>query len=209
METLAERLNFILKEQHVTQTMLAKKLKTKPQYIQAICSGRIKKPTNVIEMAQALGISPIWLHSGRGPKILPLDSGLQETTNKVPIVPWGMVGHIDISALSKDNNVRWFYAPIAMSTHSFALETQGYSMVGNEISFPPGYLITVDPEYPVKENMFVIAYLDGQPALRQYTVEGGKKYLRLLNQSYPNPIIAANNDLKLAGVVRGVYKNFA
>jgi SOS-response transcriptional repressor LexA len=208
METLAERLKAGLKASSMTQSALAEKLGFKPQYIQAICSGRIKRPSNIVEIAHTLSLSPLWLQTGKGAKEARIEPTLHEATFRIPIISWEDIGRTNIQELKKRENIAWFNSPILLSQNAYALIMHGYSMVGKEVAFPPGYIITVETEEQPKDNCYVIAMIDGGPALRQYTAEGGQVFLRILNEQYPNQITLANSDTKVMGVIKSVFKNF-
>lgn len=207
MNTLAERLKTTLKEQKVSQSALAKWLGVKPQQIQAVCSGKILRPTNIVEMAQYLNVSPFWLQTGKGPKDLKQNAVMMAEIQRLPIIPWDKVEQIDYDQLKGDVDIQWIYSPRAASNKSYALMVHGHSMIGQDISFPPGYLIIVDPEKPPTDNCYVIVTINGKPSFRHYTVEGGQCYLRLLNTNYPNPTIEANANNQVLGVVCGTYRD--
>lgn len=67
MDTLSERLNYALEATGISQSKLARRIGVKPQAIQAICSGRVRKSGYTAQMANVLGVSPEWLANGIGP----------------------------------------------------------------------------------------------------------------------------------------------
>lgn len=64
--TLAERMQFRMNELGITQEQLAEKADISQTTVSNVLSGTTKKPRNLIEIATALGVDPIWLQSGEG-----------------------------------------------------------------------------------------------------------------------------------------------
>ena len=62
--TLAERMQFRMNELGITQEQLAEKADISQTTVSNVLSGTTKKPRNLIEIATALGVDPIWLQSG-------------------------------------------------------------------------------------------------------------------------------------------------
>lgn len=66
MNTLAERLKKIRNERGVSQAKLAKLTKQSQSAIAALESGRNQESTAIAKMAEVLGVSAIWLETGKG-----------------------------------------------------------------------------------------------------------------------------------------------
>ncbi len=75
--TLAQRLLDIMKEQNITEAALGKMAGVSQQAINKIVKGETQKPRNVISIAAALNVDPIWLASGVGPRQNMLSSQTQ------------------------------------------------------------------------------------------------------------------------------------
>ncbi len=200
METLADRLKITLKERKVTQAALAKALNVNPQQIQAVCSGKIQRPTNVVEMSAFLGVSPFWLQQGKGPRHLRVEDSALRPSDKIPLMSWEAIG-----APNHNAQMIWLNSPTPVSDKGFALRVQGYGMLGKEQIFKPGSIIIVDPDMKPADICYVIVNIDGIPHLRQLTYEGAVQYLHILNPKYPDPIQKLSNQNDIIGVVVGVY----
>lgn len=200
MDTLAERLKTTLKDRRVSQTALAKALGVNPQQIQAVCSGKIQRPSNIVDIARHLSVSPFWLQEGRGPRDLLLDDNFLMPAGKIPLIGWEEIG------TSRYDKASWINPPTPVSQSAFALTIQGYSMVGEHTAFPPGSIIIVDPAREPKETCFVVVRIDGVPSLRRYTKEAGKIFLHLLNTQYPNAICELKDADVIVGTVIGMYQ---
>jgi SOS-response transcriptional repressor LexA len=83
---------------------------------------------------------------------------------------------------------------------TYVLRVQGHSM---EPRFTEGELIFVDPDAEAHHGSFVVVRLDDahQATFKQLVIEGGRRYLRPLNERWPDPIIEINGHATLCGVV--------
>lgn len=66
MNTLQERLKFARNQKGMSQSQLGKAIGKSQSAIAALESGRNKESTNIILLAQVLGVSAIWLATGQG-----------------------------------------------------------------------------------------------------------------------------------------------
>ena len=66
MDTLAKRLRYAREQANLSQSALARSVGVKPQAIQSIEAGRVHRPRALLEIADVLGVSPMWLSSGEG-----------------------------------------------------------------------------------------------------------------------------------------------
>jgi SOS-response transcriptional repressor LexA len=119
-----------------------------------------------------------------------------------PLITWALAGQWEQLAehFDPDDAEAWLPCPVPCSPRTFVLRAQGESMAPR---FGSGDLIFVDPQVTPETDRFVVVQLaEGEePILRQLGVEGGKRYLKALNSAWPNPIQAANADMKVCGVV--------
>lgn len=72
MKTLADRLKERMKELKITQTELARIIGVAQPSLQSVLSGKTKEPKKLLQLAQALRVSPNWLATGNGDKLVPL-----------------------------------------------------------------------------------------------------------------------------------------
>ncbi|MDG6880969.1 Uncharacterized HTH-type transcriptional regulator HI_1476 [Phocoenobacter uteri] len=66
MNTIAERLAFIMRERGLKQEALAEKSETSQVTISNILSGKTKQPRNLFQLATALNVDVHWLQTGEG-----------------------------------------------------------------------------------------------------------------------------------------------
>ena len=75
METLAKRLRYARERMGLTQSELARRVKLRPQAIQFIEAGHVRRPRSVVEIARVLGVNAEWLLLGEGA----VDVAIRET----------------------------------------------------------------------------------------------------------------------------------
>lgn len=78
MNTLAKRLRYAREQVGLSQSGLARRVGIKPQAIQAIEAGQVRRPRNLVEIAAVLGVAPEWLLLGKGAAAL----HVQETSGR-------------------------------------------------------------------------------------------------------------------------------
>lgn len=167
--------------------------------ISAIEKGTAKTfrdPELILQAAQILSVSPIWLQFGLG--------DAQLVTETIPLIDWEEV--IKTPA-KRDKVLRRIGTTVAVSSKSFALKVTGNSMVaqsGNEVSFREGMIIIIDPEAEAKPNTFVIASIGNTPTLRKLVKDGNKQYLQPLNPLFPQEEV--NKKVKVHGVVKALLQ---
>lgn len=66
MDTLQERLIYARKQKQMSQAALGKAIKVSQSAIAALETGRNKSSTDIAKIADVLGVSAIWLETGRG-----------------------------------------------------------------------------------------------------------------------------------------------
>lgn len=132
--------------------------------------------------------------------------GPAAATGLVPLVSWVRAGEFAeaIDAFEPGDSDTWIRTYSRLSTHAFALEVRGDSMVNpwGRPSFPPGTIIIVDPEVGADAGKFVIAKLEGddEATFKKLVREAGDRlYLQPLNPSYP--MIPVDRPMLVVGVV--------
>ncbi|HGW6388018.1 TPA: helix-turn-helix domain-containing protein, partial [Escherichia coli] len=78
LRTLADRLNFAMYEMGMSQAQLAKAANMAQPTIWRIASGNARGTTKIVDLANALGVTPEWLSSG---------VGSMRAENKKPSIP--------------------------------------------------------------------------------------------------------------------------
>lgn len=66
MNSLAKRLRYAREQAGLSQSGLARRVGIRPQAIQFIEAGEVRRPRNTVEIAMALGVSAEWLLLGKG-----------------------------------------------------------------------------------------------------------------------------------------------
>jgi len=74
MNTLAKRLRYARERMGLSQSELARRVGLRPQAIQFIESGHVRRPRSIVEIAKVLAVNPEWLLLGEGP----VEVGVQE-----------------------------------------------------------------------------------------------------------------------------------
>ncbi|WP_194442374.1 LexA family protein [Pseudoalteromonas simplex] len=209
MNTLAQRLNYVLKDKGVTQEQVASAVGSSQQSIQAICAGKTLKPRNLVAIARFLNVSANWLESGHG--YMELSEGntqtLPQNKSDVPLISWVQAGAwTEISEAFQISEVDEFYpCPEKHSSHTFALKVLGESMSPDFIN---GEIIFVDPEVEARNGSCVVVRQNGnlEATFKQLIIDGSQKYLKALNPNWPSPIIEMLPDATICGVVIGSYR---
>ena len=66
MNTLGERINWAMNQRQLERKDLAKKLRVSTMAIGDLITNKTKKPRNILELAEILGVDAKWLQSGDG-----------------------------------------------------------------------------------------------------------------------------------------------
>lgn len=143
---------------------------------------------------QALtGYSSVWLSTGKGPKKIAVGNvTTARPRKKVPLISWVKagswgevedffnVGEADVWEEAFDSNP---------SDNAFALRVEGDSMTSpnpNELTFPEGTIIIVDPQRAASAGDFVVAkdVATQMATFKKLTYDAGRWFLRPLNPIY-------------------------
>lgn len=119
MAELKDRVREARERKRWSQADLGRQVGVKAQTIQAIESGKTKKPQNLVAIARALSVNPEYLLEGiRG------DNGF------VPIVGIARAGTGEVDYSTGQGNLGETEAPEMSTEHTVALEVRGDSMGG-------------------------------------------------------------------------------
>ena len=168
---------------------------------------------NLLKLSKALRCNARWLASGVGTPEgnVELELG-PDLRGKAPLISWVQAGkwkEIDMESLRQSDAV--FYQHKAnVSDDSFALRVKGDSMTSfsGGKSIPEGSVIIVDPNVPAEHGKVVVARLEDsdEATLKQLVIDGGAKYLKPFNNSYPTMPI--NGNCTIIGVVKQLIQDF-
>lgn len=141
-------------------------------------TGRNEGSKKVALLAAVLGVNPVWLTTGRGPR----DSNdVASSISGVPLIEWDELDNINIALASQKQRVH-VVASMRSGPNSFALVVQVDSM---QPLIPQRATIIVDPDAEVRSGDVVVARVDGDAIVRTILREGSTTYLRAANERYP------------------------
>lgn len=95
------------------------------------------------------------------------------------------------------------------SPNSYALRIEGDSMQSDgPVSFPDGWIITIDPDKQPENGSFVVVRLEGdkKATFKQLVIDGDRKYLKPLNERYP--VLEVNEEAVFCGVLKQLIMEF-
>lgn len=209
-----KRLLLQLDKNGIKPIEMARKLGIAKSTVSKWTSGAAKPGgQNAVKLAKILRCNVAWLLDGKGSpnKNVELELG-PDLRGKAPLISWVQAGkwkEIDMESLRQSDTV--FYQHTAnVSDDSFALRVKGDSMTSfsGGKSIPEGSVIIVDPNLSAEHGKVVVARLDdnNEATLKQLVVDGGSKYLKPFNASYPTMPI--NGNCTIIGVVKQVIQDF-
>jgi len=168
---------------------------------------------NAVKLAKLLRCNLAWLMEGKGSpdKNIELELG-PDLRGQAPLISWVQAGkwkEIDMESLRQTDTT--FYQHTAnVSDESFALRVKGDSMTSftGGKSIPEGSVIIVDPNMQAEHGKVVVARLEenDEATLKQLVIDGGTKYLKPFNNSYPT--MSINGNCTIIGVVKQVIQDF-
>jgi SOS-response transcriptional repressor LexA len=132
---------------------------------------------------------------------------------KVPLISWVKAGEwceaIDLYSVGDAED--WLPCPAAHGPHTYCLRVKGDSMtntIPGQKSYPEGTIIFVDPDHPVTNGCRVVAKIYGvnETTFKEYREDGGKRFLKPLNQQYQ--MLEITDEVIICGVVifAGMYE---
>jgi SOS-response transcriptional repressor LexA len=126
----------------------------------------------------------------------------------IPLISWVRAGQFcEVADLFHPGDAdEWLPCSRKYGPHAYALRVEGDSMVSpypGTRSYPPGFIIYVDPDRAVTNGCRVIAKLpeSNEATFKIYSEDGGKRFLKPLNPQYP--IIEMTDGMIVCGVVVG------
>ena len=212
--TFQDRLSEQMAAADIKAVEIARKLKISKGTVSQWCTG-LNKPRgeNAVKLAKALRCNVSWLMEGKGSpnKNVELELG-PDLRGQAPLISWVQAGkwkEIDMESLHQADTT--FYQHTAnVSDEAFALRVKGDSMtsITGGKSIPEGSVIIVDPNMQAEHSKVVVAMLDDseEATLKQLVIDGGAKYLKPFNNSYPTMPI--NGNCTIIGVVKQVIQDF-
>ena len=201
----------LLVEQYGSRKALADAVDTDPAYISQLMSTRTKADMGhalARRIERALGLPDGWMDQPQhaGTHVAEPPAEYHAATREVrvyPLISWVQAGDwtdIATDGLPAGAAEEWHPCAVRCGPRTYVLRVQGHSM---EPRFTEGELIFVDPDAEPCHGSFVVVRLDdaNQATFKQLIIENGRRYLRPLNERWPDPIIEINGNATLCGVV--------
>lgn len=199
-----ERVTYMRKKRKLTQEDLAKTVGFSQQALEKIENGKTQRTKFISEIAKALDTTPDYLYHGVG-NVEPYENN-NHNHRSLPLISWIEAGswHEAEDPFEPGDYENKFPCPARHGNYAYALRVKGDSMTSPYgRSYPEGMIIFVDPEQEAFSGDRVIAKVEGDNAVtfKQLVIDGDRKYLKPLNQSYP----VITDPFKVIGKVIGAY----
>ena len=202
-------LNFLIKQAHLTEAGLARKINVPRATINRLVSGRTPDPRastlNAIAayfnvtVDQLIGKQPLFLDDNK--------SIVASNPTLIPIIEWKStkIWETIVNELKTDGHFDWVMIDPSIDHARFAIRVNGESM---SPQFQTNTILIIAPEREPKNRDFVMAYLkkDNEVVFRQLIVENKYKFLKAINTIFPT--IKFENCDKIIGVVIQTRKNY-
>lgn len=173
----------------------------------------------MIKSAPIIGCRSDWLQTGDGPmEDAAIGTGNfpgwanvepgPDMVGSIPLISWVQAGDFCgvVDLLGPGEAEQWIPVSKRYGPHAYALRVQGDSMVSpypGTRSYPPGYIIFVDPDRAITNGCRVIAKIpeSNEATFKIYSEDAGGRFLKPLNPQYPTRPFT--DDMVLCGVVVG------
>lgn len=202
-----DRIKAARKHAGLTQSELASRVGIDQASISDLERGRSQRSSYSSTIAQACGVSPLWLEAGIGTMLQndevpgfdsPFDANVVPALSPTrvftyPEISWVQAGSpseamdlVNIAACPTHTSDVW------AGEEAFWLKVAGASMTSQGgVSFPEGMLILVAPDIEPRSGQYVVArMLDSNEAtFKQLIRDAGDFYLKPLNPAYPTKMM--------------------
>ena len=204
-------IELLIKESGLGKGKFAEKIETAPAYISQILSEKTNRDmgSDLARKIERLLKKPHgWMdavHDSDDPLIIKEENKLSLSSQldnmklrvkKIPLIDFNRAGswqEVLRNHTPSDGDI--MIIDDDMGDHVFAVPVQGDSM---RPEFDKDDILLIDPDLTPKHQDFVLAGQEGEVVLRHYWREGGRWYLKPLNERYA---IEPAADLPIIGVV--------
>ncbi|MFI2816785.1 LexA family protein [Vreelandella lionensis] len=210
-----DRLKKARKLAGLNQAELAQKIGVQQTSISDLERGKSKSTSFSTQIAHELGVSALWLATGKGEMNAGAVSSATDNNVSMAPTPLRYYRYPVISSVQAGKFAECVVPyPAGMEEQhestdydakgpAFWLEVSGDSMTapaGVRPSIPEGTLVLVDTGIEATPGKLVVAQLDesNEATFKKYIIESGQKYLKPLNPAYP--LIPINGNCRILGV---------
>ena len=146
------------------------------------------------KLERAMGKPPGWMNEEPNYETGPFPPG-----TGCPIQSWVRAGTWT-EARELPASTERLHCPLPCGPGTFVLKVTGESMAPR---FTDGDYIFVDPDVPARNGSYVVVRRpnDGAATFKQLVVEDGRRFLKAANPNWPEPIVEADDDAAVCGVV--------
>lgn len=121
----------------------------------------------------------------------------------VPVISWIQAGawkEIGYAEVDDVSLIEKYPCPVPCGPLTYILRVIGDSMIDE---YRPGDMIFVDPEVAPTHGDDVVAIMldSGETTFKRLIEDGGQKFLKALNKSWPEPYIKINGNCSIIGTV--------
>ncbi|MCY3810315.1 MAG: LexA family transcriptional regulator [Gammaproteobacteria bacterium] len=146
------------------------------------------------KLERAMGKPPGWMNEEQPDEVGPFPPGTGH-----PVLSWVQAGTWT-EARELPASAERLQCPQPCGPGTFVLKVAGESMAPR---FPDGEFIFVDPDLPAEHGSYVVVRRadDGAATFKQLVVERGRRFLKAANPLWSEPIVEAEADTAVCGVV--------
>jgi SOS-response transcriptional repressor LexA len=191
-------------EAGLNQSELARKLGVTPQAVQSWEKGTLPKGRRINDLALALNTTAEYLLFGKTKT--GSNANGHTICSLVPMINTEQASHVSMikkAEFNKNEIKEWIPCPVDCGRAAFAFTVAGDSMMNpfGRPSFFNGDIIYVDPDVPAKNGSLVVAKVDGNVLFRKLVEDAGKRFLIVLNPSWPGAAIEMSEGDEIIGTV--------
>lgn len=208
-----ERLKHRMKELGIKAVDITKRLKVSKGTVSQWVNGQAEpRGVNATALATMLRCNMTWLMQGKGmpDKSVELELG-PDLRGQAPLISWIQAGNwLEMEAKEPTIDMTYYPHTANVGANAFALRVIGDSMTSltGGKSIPEGSVVIVDPDASPDNGKVVIARMDdrSEATMKQLIMDGGTKYLKPFNNTYP--MMQINGNCTIIGVVKQVIQDF-
>ncbi|RLV59476.1 helix-turn-helix domain-containing protein [Parashewanella curva] len=211
MNTLAERLDFVMKEAGINQSELASRIGIRQQAISRMLTGITKNSRYFLPICNELSVSPKWLMEGIG-ETYSRDLKTDSVIRRVPLLTLKQVinwSHNKAEITDDMIDAWWEVSSTNVGEDGYAIKVRGDGMEGQgHRCISEGCILIVESTSEYESGDLVIAKLptSSSACFKQIVDEADATYLKSFNPNYP---LIKFEDGQVLGVVKqAIYEYY-